>query len=190
MIGKAGSPKHDVSDARVYRAWRAMIQRCTNPNHQSFFRYGGRGISVCARWAVFDNFLSDMGKPPEGYSIERINNDAGYSPKNCCWIPRGEQARNRRTTVLVEIEGKKVCAFEAARRAGISGNLLHWRMKHGATGKALFLPARKQQQIITGPDGVALTQNEWSVRLGIPACTFSMRRKRGWPSERILEPVR
>lgn len=80
-----------------YRSWDNMIQRCTNPNYPWFFRYGGRGITVCARWLSFVNFLADMGpRPGKGWSIERKNNDLGYSPQNCCWATASQQAINKR----------------------------------------------------------------------------------------------
>jgi len=80
----------------TYRIWDAMRQRCTNPNHSHYRRYGGRGISVCHRWLhSFEDFLADMGPRPEGYSIERINNDGNYEPSNCKWIPLADQQKNR-----------------------------------------------------------------------------------------------
>jgi hypothetical protein len=81
-----------------------MLQRCTNPDHKSFHRYGARGITVCERWLDYENFISDMGpKPPGRYSLERINNDLGYSPKNCKWATDVEQANNRRARIDVEV---------------------------------------------------------------------------------------
>lgn len=89
--GKTGTFEHNV--------WTAMFKRCTNPKHPRYHRYGGRGISVCKRWERFEYFLADMGECPfPNGSIERINNDRGYTPSNCCWLPKSQQSKNRSFT--------------------------------------------------------------------------------------------
>lgn len=80
-----------------YVSWSQMKARCLNPKHPRFAEWGGRGITVCDRWLMFDNFISDMGnKPTRDHSIDRIDNDRGYSLDNCRWATRSQQSRNKR----------------------------------------------------------------------------------------------
>jgi hypothetical protein len=79
-----------------YLVLQQMKQRCFNPKHAAYPGYGGRGITICKRWMKYENFLEDMGRRPSGLSIERINNDRGYSPGNCKWGTKSEQSRNQR----------------------------------------------------------------------------------------------
>jgi len=81
----------------TYKSYRMMLNRCNNPRATGFENYGGRGILVCSRWSnSFENFLADMGVRPVGTTLERKNNDAGYSKRNCKWATPKEQASNRR----------------------------------------------------------------------------------------------
>jgi len=88
---------HGMSRTPTYNAWVSMIQRCTNHNNISHKNYGERGITVCKKWqSSFEAFFKDMGKKPKGLTLERINNNLGYSKDNCKWATRVEQNRNQR----------------------------------------------------------------------------------------------
>jgi hypothetical protein len=92
-----------------YHVWRSMKERCSNPNNKQYSRYGGRGIKICKRWFnSFAFFIKDMGdKPSPGMTIERINNNGGYNPKNCKWATWSEQQNNKSTTRFLVLNGRK-----------------------------------------------------------------------------------
>jgi hypothetical protein len=84
-----------------------MISRCTKEYSTAWARYGGRGITVCEKWQGkegFRNFLGDMGEQPVGHTLERIDNSQGYSPENCKWATRKEQALNTRNVTLLDAD--------------------------------------------------------------------------------------
>ena len=114
-----------------YWIWQRMKQRCYDKNVAEFSHYGGRGIKVCERWHLFDNFYADMGKRPKGLTIERSDNDKDYSPDNCRWAARREQVMNRKMTRWITHEGVTLCMTDWARKCGISKSRLHFRLNAG-----------------------------------------------------------
>lgn len=103
--------------SKAYRTWSNMIDRCTRASAHQWKDYGGRGITVCKRWLKFENFLSDMGEPPEGMTLDRVNNNRGYSRQNCAWRDRVTQRRNSRAGMIwLEIDGERMILRDAVAR--------------------------------------------------------------------------
>lgn len=103
--------KYAAKRTKAYRAWIGMRNRCNNPKNHAFRHYGGRGITVCSRWDSYANFLADMGQPSGNLTLDRINNDLGYSPENCRWADRKTQSRNTRTAWLTERRAELIRAI-------------------------------------------------------------------------------
>ena len=117
-----------------YRIWANMVNRCTNPNNPAFKHYGGRGIRVCRRWQKFENFLADMG--PRGgdrkaRTLDRVNNDGDYEPRNCRWRTMIQQGNNKRTSRLVEWRGRSQTVTQWARELGLASSLIYARLDRG-----------------------------------------------------------
>lgn len=120
---------HKHTGTRTFRIWLAMRQRCYCPSQKEYSRYGGRGITVCKRWRTsFQNFLTDMGECPEGYSIDRINSDGNYEPGNCRWADAKTQGRNTSTNVYIEHNGQLKTIAEVAETIGMNYRTLYYRI--------------------------------------------------------------
>lgn len=116
---------HGMTNTRIYAVWHSMVQRCTEPTHQVWAHYGGRGITVCERWRKFENFLEDMGSTyQKGLVLDRINNNAGYSPQNCRWATPRENVRNGRNSLTIDV-------VELSKQTGISRSTIYYRLAHG-----------------------------------------------------------
>lgn len=130
--------KHGLTGTRVYRIWRNMLNRCGYDSHPDWKRYGGRGITVCDKWrSSFESFYRDMGFPPDGMSIDRINNDGNYEPGNCKWSTVLEQAANRRRPVFshgkrVSYDGKSYTIEQLAIHLGTTYSTIARRLRRNA----------------------------------------------------------
>lgn len=123
---------HGMSNTQMFWVWTTMIQRCTNPKAPHYSNYGGRGISVCKEWLVFENFIRDMGERPTNlHSIDRIDNNGDYCPENCRWTTRHEQGRNKRTNVMIAHNGTMLCTTDWDKKVGGSNGLVQSRLRLG-----------------------------------------------------------
>lgn len=136
------STRHGKVRARIYNIWCGMRGRCNNRKHRDYANYGGRGITVCERWQKFESFYADMGDPLPGTSIDRIDNDKGYSPSNCRWATPSTQLANRRCSILIHFHGRTQSIQEWARETGINLNTLKGRFRSGDVPPLLFRPSR------------------------------------------------
>lgn len=127
-----------------YRSWQAMRNRCLNPNAEDWAYYGGRGVTIVRKWAVFAVFLRDMGRRPSPrHTLDRINDNVGYRPGNCRWATRLTQSRNRSYVKLsfamaVAIRKNPGRQVDIAKQYGVSQTLVSmikrrvaWRTEAG-----------------------------------------------------------
>jgi hypothetical protein len=164
MTASAERPARKATRAATRGKWQQMIRRCSDPRDDSYCRYGARGVSVCERWlASFDAFQEDMGRPIEGWEIDRIDNLRGYEPGNCRWVEREENNRNKRQRV--QLDPEEAQAATAARSAAyIAGRLVS-----GRALEALRSRGTATARDIAADVGVSITQAR--------SCLYSLRNR-------------
>ncbi len=136
--------RHGMHGTPVWLAWWGMVQRCSCASTSNYKDYGGRGIKICRRWLTFENFRDDM-LPSwfSGGTLEREDNEGDYSPKNCKWATKKEQARNRRTTAWVEVFGERMSFAEAVEKFGV--------VKYGVARQRIFRNGWSIEAALTTP---------------------------------------
>lgn len=136
--------KHGMAKTPIYNLYRAMRDRCENPKNVAYENYGGRGIKVCEKWTSFEGFYEDMGLPSKGMTLDRIDNELGYSKENCRWASRTVQSRNRRGLKRFELNGKSQLICEWSEEVGIPLQTIWARIAKGWTvEKSITTPVRK-----------------------------------------------
>ena len=132
---------HGLSGLPIYRCWQAMHQRCSNPATPLYHRYGGRGISVCERWNSVHAFLEDLGHPPAGHSLGRIDNDGNYEPGNCRWETQEQQNENTCRNRFVEWQGRTQTIKAWAQEMNLNPQQISERLRRGwSAERALTTP--------------------------------------------------
>lgn len=161
---RLGAPTHGQGSrrrgcTRIYNIWGNMNQRCRNPNHQAYFRYGALGVTVCERWSSFSNFYEDMGDSPSmGHSLDRKDNSKSYFKENCRWATRKEQCRNRRSNVMLTCNGETKLLVEWAEIYGI---------RPGAISHRLLMPGWSVEEAITTPVQVRAKRKPLVAKSGV-----------------------
>lgn len=126
---------HRMTGTRIWRIWKGVVSRTTDPRNKDYLRYGGAGRDLCADWLHFENFYRDM---HAGYAddltIDRIDNSKGYSPGNCRWVPNIIQQANKNSNRVVRFRGQDMHLAEFCREAGVSRGAITPRLNAGMTG--------------------------------------------------------
>ena len=184
--------KHGLSyKIPEYAVWKRLRKRCNSPTAKDYDRYGGRGITVCPRWDSFVNFLADMGRRPSpDHSIERKNNDGGYSPENCVWATDAQQRRNKRTSVILTRprDGKRMNIKDWARELGVTTGTINRRLRNGWSLDDALDPATKNPHLrYLTHNGKTQTMSNWARELGVRVQVLRNRLDSyHWPLERAL----
>lgn len=117
-----------MSQHPLYNTWKKMRDRCNNPNAHNYANYGGRGIKICKRWNSFEQFAKDLGvKPSPNHTLDRIDSDGDYTPKNCRWATKTEQNRNKKRVLI--FNGETVP--QIAKKYGVDRSRLRKKLREG-----------------------------------------------------------
>lgn len=192
---KGNQRTHGLTRSKVYAAWKNMRNRCESPKNIQWHDYGGRGIVVDDRWLVFENFYADMGDPPHGFSLDRIDNDGNYTKENCRWADKSTQRRNQRGGVIwLTIKGERMILTDAVKKYGVvpfqTANVRIWQGWDPV--KAVLTPYTRNFKHVQGCgkryewNGKSLTVAEWEKETGIPRLTIMKRIQAGIPLEQAL----
>jgi hypothetical protein len=136
----------DLCKTRIYRIWANMKTRCYNKKDLNYKKYGAKGIKVCKKWKNFAGFYEDMG---EGYkdnlTLDRIDNNKGYSKENCRWATYKQQANNKTSNRLISYSGMTKTLAQWSEFTGLHHSLIQQRLKKGWTKKRTFTEKPKTQ---------------------------------------------
>lgn len=142
--------KHGYSHTNEYHIWNGIVHRCRNKNNHAYTRYGNVGIDVCEEWfESFENFYADMGaRPSKNHTIDRVDNNKGYSKENCRWATMTEQQRNKTNNRMIQFNGKNMCLSEWCEVLNMPLNTLRNRLvtRKWSVERSLTTPVRKKRK--------------------------------------------
>lgn len=145
-VGNKVNLRHGFSRTPTYSVWSSMVQRCFNPKCLAFRNYGGRGIVVCDEWKKFDGFLKDMGKCPDGMTLERIDSNGNYGPTNCRWASWADQGNNTSRNRLVTMNGETLTVSRFAKKHNVSYAAIWKRLRRGVPVEIALVKIRERSR--------------------------------------------
>lgn len=182
---------HGMRWTRLYNIWSLMHSRCENQNLGYYKRYGGRGISVCDEWKQFKAFeewaLNNGYK--DGLSIDRIDVNGNYEPRNCKWSTNLEQSRNKRNSLYITIDGESKTIGEWSEISGLSYKTIQRRLHTGCKNEGLLAPTGEHWQHVE-INGLIKPLSVWAKEAGLQYTTVQRRYKRGVRGEDLLNKER
>ena len=182
---------HGLTKTPEYQAWDQMKQR-VRPNYQDHDRYYDRGIGIDPRWeSSFQEFYNDMGDKPDGMTLDRIDNDKGYSKENCRWATITTQARNKSTNLVITFQGKTQTAAKWIEELNINPYTFYSRIRKGWTVERAITESSDDRTLLIEFNGEKKTIKDWALALNLNIYVIYARLKKGWSYERTLStPVR
>ena len=174
---------------RLRSIYYGMKQRCYNENSINFKYYGGKGVAICDEWLLsFENFFdwAINNGYNENLTIDRIDSEKEYSPDNCKWSTKKEQAYNRSISVKLTLNGRTMYMTEWAEELEIDKKILSWRYNNGWSDEEILTRPRDYKENKLTLNGETHSMSEWSRITGIKVATISYRIKKGWSVEDTL----
>lgn len=188
---KTSNKIHGLYHTRINAIWRNMIQRCTNPKNQKYYRYGGRGITVCEEWRKFENFYNwsiengyDESLNAKQCTIDRKDNDGDYCPENCRWTTSSVQSGNRSDNVYLTFNGETHSSPEWEKIVGIPSKVISGRKRKGWTDeKCLTTPVRENYKKVICDNIIYSSITECAKKYNVSYTTMSgwLRNKKWMP---------
>ena len=178
---------------RLKSIYNGMRLRCYNENNVNYKYYGGKGVTICDEWLLsFENFFdwAINNGYNENLTIDRIDSEKEYSPDNCKWSTKKEQAYNRSMSVKLTLNGITMYMTEWAEELNIDKTTLSWRYNQGWSHEKILTTKTNDREVKITYNNETRTMSEWAVILGIPKSRLSNRKFRGWTDKETIEGKR